>query len=191
LDETEVSVPKREDPFFIYRKLLPLPECGTPARCGVLLRLANKSVDSTLPEGIGGPLRFDAFITRSFNVSIYQLDETQMMVSFNAVPDAGISLDEVQEVFQKAITKTFANGLSEDTFERLKKREVDDLESVSDFPDFNADTVGRQLSVNAPLYGFTDVEAALNSVTREELNSFLAALNAPGRVVIRHVNSEN
>lgn len=114
----EVSV----SPRLIWRRVVKLPN---PIQFDLLeaqTALLRDILNSNLPGGLAGPLRYDAAITRNFNVKIWPIDEDIIEISFTAAPDTGVSLAEVQTAFQDILSKIANNGIPRATYARVLDR---------------------------------------------------------------------
>lgn len=190
-DEADVVVADLSDEVLIYEKLIAIPECMSAVRCENLAYLAERAIDSALPGGIASPLRFDQFIARNFRFYISRIRQDHIWIAFSANPDIGVSLEELQYVFETELQKTLTNGIPEETFTRIHAREAGRLDSVLDPAEYNLDLILLALRTNTPEYGLSDERADLPTLTIDDLNQFLNDLSKPGREVIRRVRPES
>lgn len=187
-----LSLLELSEDTFLYRKLVPLDVCETPAGCAVLAQLAENALGSSLPGGLAGPLRYDQFVTRSFSFDIAVIGENYVEVSFNGHPDAGVSLETLEGAFHTALHSTLENGLPQETFDRVASRLASQFDSVleRDRPGYNRDLVLDQLMSATPVFTLKDQINAVASVRLEDVNEFLKSLLADGREVTRLVSAE-
>jgi len=191
-DRIAVSLDELSEDTFLYRKLVPLDVCETSAGCTVLTQLVENALDSSLPGGLAGPLRYDRFVTRSFSFNIAFIAEKYVEVSFMGHPDAGVSLEALEAAFRAALHSTLENGLPQETFDRVTSRLVGQLDSVleRDRPGYNRDLALGQLMSAAPIFTLEDQMNAVEDVRLEDVNEFLKSLLSDGREVTRLVRAE-
>jgi len=189
-DEGKVSVEGYDDELFVYHKLVTHPNCGTPERCETLAYLAERVIDSTLPGGIAGPLRYDNFLARSFSFSVSPIGTDHLQISFTATPDRNVSLDDLQAAFEGEIQKSLNAGLFDETFRRVVEREQGRLDGILEPEAYNKDLLLSALQTNTGIYDLSDERNSLSSISKQDLNNFLSALAQPGRVVIRHITPQ-
>ena len=191
-DQIAVSLDELSEDTFLYRKLVPLDVCETSAGCTVLTQLAENVLDSSLPGGLAGPLRYDRFVTRSFSFNIAVIAEKYVEVSFIGHPDAGVSLEALEDAFRAALHRTLENGLPQETFDRVTSRLVSQLDSVleRDRPGYNRDLALGQLMSALPVFTLEDQINAVEDVRLEDVNEFLKSLLVDGREVTRLVRAE-
>jgi hypothetical protein len=108
-------------PRMILRKVVALPEPLDFDLLEAQTALARNILDTNLPGGLAGPLRFDAFVTRSFGISIVPVDESHIELIFSAEPDKGIGFAAMQSAFEGALN-TSARGVPATTYDRVLKR---------------------------------------------------------------------
>lgn len=191
-DKTSLSLSELKEDTFLYRKLVPLSVCNSLAYCETVREIAEDALNSALPGGLAGSLRFDRFVTRSFSLDINLIKDTYVEIRFSAHPDSNISLEEVELAFQDSYRTTLLNGLPPETFERIKSRLSGELDSilVRDRPRHNRDLTLGQLMFTQPVFSLSDQMNALESIQLEDVNLFLRSLSADGREVIRLVTAE-
>jgi predicted Zn-dependent peptidase len=191
-DRIAVSLSELSEDTFWYRKLVPLDVCDTAAGCAILAQLAENALDSSLPGGLAGPLRFDQFVTRSFSFDITVIGERYVEVSFIGHPDADVSLETLEDAFHAALHSTLENGLPQETFDRVASRLAGQFDSVleRDRPGHNRDLVLNQLMSATPVFTLKDQINAVEGVRLEDVNEFLTSLLADGREVTRLVSTE-
>ena len=187
VDRASVLLPGLAEDTFLYRKLNTLPICGTPVRCEMIARIAERVLASALPGGLAGPLRFDQFVARSFSFDITLLGNHYVELSFTAHPDNGVSLEVLQQLFENELQASLENGIPRETFDRVLARAKSKLDSVPerDRPRYNRDLALRQLMSGKPIMTWSEQRKALQHIRREGVNQFLKALLTDGRVVAR------
>ncbi|MGD7552013.1 hypothetical protein ACQCP0_25565, partial [Ralstonia pseudosolanacearum] len=68
-------------------------------------------LDTNLPGGLAGPLRFDARIARDYRLHLTAIDERHIELWFQASPDTGVSLPGLRAGFEAALAKSAATGI--------------------------------------------------------------------------------
>lgn len=174
----------------LYRKVVPLGPCGTPAECAVISEIAYAALDSPLDGGLAGPLRFDAFIARRFSLGVEIVVGQYALLSFEAVPDAGISLAELERAFIETLEGTLGTGLQTDTVERARARIISDLDRIPD--DERASVTFKRLltsiSTASPFIPLPELRKAAETVSASDINAFLKGLLGDGREVTRLIS---
>jgi len=179
-------------PRMIWRKVVALPDPVDFELLGTQAALARDILNTNLPGGLAGPLRFDAFIARSFEVSITLIDERHVEFFMWAEPDAGVSFAALQSAFEAALAES-ARGVPDATYARVRER------FASYWPDWSdKEETGRWM---------TDYVLARVSVLREpkterqlrkvdghlraqDIDALLAALAGPGRIAIAFIGKD-
>ena len=93
-------------PRMIWRKIVALPEPVDFDLLEAQAALGRDILDTNLPGGLAGPLRFDAFIATSFDISKTPIDERHVELFFSAEPDAGVSFATLQSAFEAALANS-------------------------------------------------------------------------------------
>ena len=136
-------------------------------------------LDTNLPGGLAGPLRFDAAIARGFDIGLGPIDERHIEMSFVAEPDRDVSLAGLQAGFEAALNRISEVGIPEATYARVHERFDDYWPDWSD-RDETADwmagyVLDRVSALREPL-----AESALKELkpqlTRVAVNDLLGAL---------------
>ncbi len=154
--------------------------------------LLSDILDSNLPGGLAGPLRFDAFVTRSFSVAVTALDERHVELRFDAAPDTGVPLARVQSAFEAALAEA-ARGIPQATWARIRAR------FAAYWPDWDDPrardawmaeyVLDRVQNLRSPL-GEREIRALDEQLARQDLGHLLAALAGPGRTAIALIGKE-
>ena len=185
--EEDVFDDQIASPELHYVKLVPVEGDWTDQRLAVARSVLEDALDSTLPGGIATPLRFDAFLAESFDFDLYVHENTHLEMRFMARADRGVALDDLQSAFEQALAATEATGIPNATFEKIKKREITDIEAVEDPQGITSSIVTGQVTYKRPPYGYSDLLVAASAVTLEDINVLYRALIGDGRTVIRRV----
>lgn len=190
-DRATLALPEVSEDAFLYRKLVPLVSCGGPVMCQAIVEIAEDALDSTLPGGLAGALRFDHFVARSFSLHISIIGGEYAELSFVGYPDNGVPLEELENTFKAALLHSLTNGLPQDSFDRISAREIGGIESVldRDRPSYNLDLALNQLTSGGAVFTFNDQLNAARSVDLTDVNKFLKSLLAEGREVTRLVRA--
>ena len=183
------KTPDIAEDVLLYRRLWPLPECADFVRCTRLVRLAEDILGSTLPGGIGAPLRFEQFLTRSFSLELSIVGEDYLELSFVARPDTGVALAEILATFEATLHQTLDAGISEQTFTRIRDRQIKNLDLVTEKPQHDYHQAVASLMTGQQIFDWSDKRAALEQISLEEFNAFLSGMTTPARVVIRNILS--
>ena len=109
-------------PRMVWRRVVALPEPVPFDLLEAQTALLRDILDTNLPGGLAGPLRFEAGIARSFGVQIWPLDEDNIEISFIAAPDAGVSLATLQTAFEATLSEVARNGIPDTTYARVRDR---------------------------------------------------------------------
>ena len=108
-------------PRMIWRKVMALAEPVDFDLLEAQTALARDILDSNLPGGLAGPLRFDAFVTTGFGISLTPLDEGHVELIFSAEPDRGVGFAQMQSAFEAALAAA-ATGVPAATYDRVRDR---------------------------------------------------------------------
>lgn len=186
------SLAEISEDTFLYRKLVPLDVCDTVASYAILAQLAENALGSALPSGQAGPLRYDQFVARSFSFDIAIIGGEYVEVSFIGHPDAGVSLETLEDTFHAALHSTLENGLPQETFDRVASRLANQFDSVleSDRPGYNRNQVLGQLMSATPVFTLENQINTVKDIHLEVVNRFLKSLLVDGREVTRLVSVE-
>jgi len=186
-EENIIALDRAVSNDLFYAKLVRLEVESSDVELDVQISMLEDILDSTLPGGIATPLRFDEFIAQSLDFDLYRHRNTHLEMRFWARADAGVSLDDVQSAFEAALMASASNGIPIETFEKIKKRHIDSIESTDDIPKYTKWTVTSQVSNRQDPFGYSDVLKTAMAVTLEDVNSLYAALIGDGRTIIRRV----
>ena len=156
--------------------------------------LLRDILDTNLPGGVAGPLRFDAAVARSFGIQVWPIDEDNVEVSFTASPDRGVSLTALQAVFEETLAKTAESGIPEATWSRVLHR-FDGF-----WPDWDdEDETGRWMA-DYVLDRVSDLREPLperelkrlgQGLTLETANALLRQIAGEGRTVAAFIGPEH
>ena len=181
-------------PRLLWRRVAALTE---PVQFDLLeaqTALLRDILDTNLPGGVAGPLRFDAAVARSFGIQVWPIDEDNVEVSFTASPDRGVSLTALQAVFEETLAKTAESGIPEATWSRVLHR-FDGF-----WPDWDdEDETGRWMA-DYVLDRVSDLREPLperelkrlgQGLTLETANALLRQIAGEGRTVAAFIGPEH
>ena len=179
-------------PRMTWRKVVALAEPVDFDLLEAQTALARDILDTNLPGGIAGPLRFDAFVTKSFGISIIPINETHIELVFSAEPDKGIGFAVMQSAFEAALA-TSAEGVPTATYERVRERFKgfwpdwpDDEETARWMANY---TLSRVSVLREPTSErqMRKIDAQIDAA---DINTILAALARPGRTAIAFIGTD-
>lgn len=170
----------------VLRKVVALEQPVDFDTLEVQTRLLREVLISSLPGGLAGPLRFDAFVARSFNVNVFPLDEQHIELWFEATPDSGVTLNELQAAFEATLADSM-KGIPASTFERIRKR------SESDWPDWDDESetsrwmaryvIQKTSSLREPLSS-QKLQGLQEGLSLDALNRLLKSFQRDGRKAV-------
>lgn len=109
-------------PRLIWRRVVDLPERMDFDRLEAHTALLRDILDTNLPGGLAGPLRFDAPVARHFNVNIWPIDDNSIEISFSATPETGVQIADLQEAFETTLAQLAEGGIPQETYDRVLGR---------------------------------------------------------------------
>lgn len=193
-DTTTLRYPDSEAaPRLIWRRVVTLPE---PVQFDLLdaqTALLRDILDTNLPGGLAGPLRFDAAITRSFDVQVWPIDKDDIEISFAAAPDAGVSLAELQTAFEATLFEVATGGIPEATYSRVLDRFDGfwpDWEDEDEASRWMADyVIDRVSNLREPL-SERELQRLHRELSLDTTNALLRQLAGEGRTAIAFIGPE-
>lgn len=108
-------------PRMLWNKVVALPEPVPYDRLKFHADLLDDILISALQGGLAGPLRYDSFTARVFDVWIIVPDERHIEINISAEPDAGIGFAELRQAVEKALAQS-GQGIPQASYERVLKR---------------------------------------------------------------------
>ncbi|HFQ13403.1 MAG TPA: insulinase family protein [Gammaproteobacteria bacterium] len=181
------------DTHMVWRRIVALDEPQQIDLLGARLALLRDILDTSLPGGLAGPLRYDAFVTRAFDIELWPLDERHIEMRFTAWPDEGVSLAEMRRAFEAAFEATARAGIPAETFARVRERFetfwpdwTDDKEAADWMAGYVIDTVSARrepLDVN-------EIKALKTKLERAPINALLGSYLRGGRTVVAFVGKQ-
>ena len=192
--ETRVFTPDEPDaaPRMIWRKVVMLEQPVDFDLLDFQTVLLGDILDANLPGGLAGPLRFDAFVTRRFSVSVSPLDARHIELQFSAIPDRGVTFAEMRSAFEAALSVS-AQGIPPETWQRMRDRFKTywpDWDDDKDVGKWMANYVlARARALRTPL-GENELRGLDARLLREDLNRLLRALDSSGRTAIAYIGKD-
>lgn len=155
--------------------------------------LLRNILDANVPGGLAGPLRFDAAFARSFQVSIWPLDEQHIELYITAEPDRGVTLTALSNQIETVLQSIARDSIPIGSYRRLKDRFggfwpnwTDEEEAERWMADY---TLERVASLRRPLSA-TSVRDMHDQISAEVVNTLTDALGAQGRTAITFIGPE-
>lgn len=179
-------------PRMTWRKVVALAEPLDFDLLEAQTAFARDLLDTNLPGGLAGPLRFDAFVTKNFAISIAPVDETHIELIFSAEPDKGIGFATMQSAFETALAAS-AQGVPTATYDRVRER------FKGFWPDWSDDEETARWMANYTLSRVSvlrepKTERQISKVDAQieaaDINAILAALAGPGRTAIAFIGTD-
>ena len=181
-------------PRLLWRRVVTLTE---PVQFDLLeaqTALLRDILDTNLPGGVAGPLRFDAAVARSFGIQVWPIDEDNVEVSFTASPDLGVSLTALQAVFEETLAETAETGIPEATYFRVQNRFDGfwpDWDDEGEAARWMADYVLDRVSALREPLSEHDLRRLDRGLTLETTNALLRQLVGEGRTVASFIGPED
>ena len=179
-------------PRMTWRKVVTLPEPVDFDLLEAQTALVRDILDTNLPGGLAGPLRFDAFVTKSFGISIIPINETHIELIFSAEPDKGVNLAAMQSAFETALSVS-AKGVPDATHDRVRER------FKGFWPDWSDEEETARWMANYTLSRVSTLREPKTErqmrkvdarVEATDINTILAALAGPGRTAIAFIGTD-
>ena len=179
-------------PRMTWRKVVALPEPVDFDLLDVQTSLLRDILDTNLPGGLSGPLRFDAFIAKGFSVTLAPIDERHIELIFEAEPDKGISFAALQKAFESALADS-AKGIPAETYDRVRDRFADFWPDWSDDEEtgrWMADyTLDRVSTLREPLTQ-RQLRRLDGRIEAAGIDTLLSAIAGPGRTAVAFIGKD-
>ena len=179
-------------PRMIWRRVVTLDQPVDFDLLETQTALLRDILDTNLPGGLAGPLRFDTFITRSFDISVFPLDEHHIELKFSAAPDQNVSFADLREAFEASLSAS-AQGIPPDTWLRVRGRFKTYWPDWTDEKTVDAWMVdyilGRVQALRTPL-SEAELQGLDAQLAHENINTLLKALTGPGRTAIAFIGKD-
>ncbi|MBB3141780.1 M16 family metallopeptidase [Halomonas organivorans] len=180
-------------PRLTFRRVVELPE---PVQFDLLeahATLLRDILDTNLPGGLAGPLRFDASIARRFDIQIWPIDERHVELSFTAAPDREASLSYVRVAFEEKLAEIAASGIPEETYHRVFSRfehfwpDWDDSDESARW--MAGYVLDRVSALRKPLQ-VSDVKRLQHNLSYQTINTLLNEIAGEGRTAAAFIGPE-
>ena len=134
---------------------------------------------SRLAEGLRDKIADDAGLVQSWNISVGRTTEGLWQIQFTASLQSGVKPSDVKTILETYLSTLAKNGISQQSFERLKKRNflLNEWENV----DGRVRALGQDI-VDFGYKNATTYLSELEKLKREDVNTLMIALQKPGRV---------
>lgn len=181
-------------PRMVWRRVVRLPE---PVQFDLLeaqTALLSDILIANLPGGLGGPLRFDAAIARSFDIAIWPIDEDNIEIFFEAAPDANVSLTQLQAAFEATFADIAETGIPETTYDRVLSRFDGfwpDWSDDEETAEWMADYVMDRVSILRQPLAKRSLRRLEDDLSLRATNNLLQHLNGDGRTAIAFIGPED
>ncbi len=151
----------------------------TPWRAVAASSVLADAMRSRLAEGLRDKIADDAGLVQSWSINVGRVSEGIWQIQFAASLQNGVTPAQVQTVLENYLSALAAGGISEQSFERLKKRNF----LLSEWE--NVDGRVRSLGQDIVDFGYKNATSYLHEIELLELkdvNSLMVALQKPGRI---------
>jgi hypothetical protein len=179
-------------PRMTWRKVVALPEPVDFDLLETQTTLLRDILDTNLPGGLAGPLRFDAFIAKGFSVTLAPIDERHIELIFEAEPDKGISFADLQAAFESALAAS-AKGIPAETYDRVRDRFASywpDWSDAEETGEWMADyTLDRVSALREPLTQ-RQLRRLDGRIEAAGIDTLLSAVAGPGRTAIAFIGKD-
>lgn len=179
-------------PRMTWRKVVSLPELVDFDLLEAQTALARDILDSNLPGGLAGPLRFDTFVTKSFGISLTPIDESHIELAFSAEPDKGIGFAAMQTALEAALAAS-AKGVPDATYDRVRERFKGfwpDWSDKTETARWMADYSLSRVSILREPKTERQTRRIDAQIDASDINAILVALAGPGRTAIAFVGTD-
>ncbi|MGH1466197.1 MAG: insulinase family protein [Cognatishimia sp.] len=178
-------------PVLLYGKLVALPSCVDQRACGTAINVLHRLLDTAQAGGIAGPLRYDAFVARSFDLDINLVGPNIAEVWFEARPDKGVSLQTLLTTFETSLEAALAEVGQTNRYLTARRQAISDLKNVDSAIAYEAGWAVDRFARGLKPVGRKAYMTALGQVKVGPLKAVAQDLSMPGRVVIVKVNPLN
>lgn len=159
------------------------PGTGSPLRDRMTRGFATILLRSALPGSLRKPLEFDAFITDGLSFAITSPFETHAEAIFRADVEPGVDMASAIDAYRTALRASARRGVSEAVMERLRARLLRSQRQIGSDPQLILAEMRTALAAGDRPRDTRARLAAIEAVTREDVEALLEALARPERVV--------
>jgi predicted Zn-dependent peptidase len=153
----------------------------TPWRSLAAASLLSDAIRSRLPEGLQEKIAEDNGLVQDWSVGVNRMMDGVWQINFSASLENGIAPADVRAAFESYMTTFAKDGLSSESFDRLKARNF----LVNEWE--NAASRANSLGEDSVVFGYEKAISytqELENTKIEDVNALLKALQRPGRVGI-------
>lgn len=180
-------------PRLIWRRVVALPDPVPFDLLEAQTALLGDILDTNLPGGLAGPLRFDATIARRFDVQVRPIDESAIEIRFTAAPDPGITLATLQASFENTLSTIAADGIPDTTYVRVLNRFGGfwpDWNDRDDTARWRADYVLDRVSKLREPLSEGDLKRVRGRLSSARADALLTQLAGAGRTAVAFIGPE-
>jgi hypothetical protein len=177
----------------VWRRVIELPISLNYDLLAIQCDLLKDILSADLPGGLAKPLRFDAFVTSSFEISVSAIDERHVELRFVGIPDKNVELKDVKEAFETELTKSAKRGIPAVTFERILTRYLKDLpdkENEIAVSEWTEKYVLERISSQRIPMAIASLQNLRKDLTKPAIDTLLRQLVGKGRTAIAFVRKE-
>lgn len=178
----EIIEEKFNEARLIYLKEFSLPKGKTYEEISVAFDFLSAILNSTLEGGVAKPLRYDDYIVAGYSLYFEQTTSDRAMLSFSARPDNGVDVKTVLEKFEQVIFDIGEDGIPAKTFDRVRKREIANIEEYLDDSGFISGLVMGQILNDKDVISSKQYLTYFKKVSLEDLNEIMKMLAAKNHV---------
>lgn|GEM_PF-257446 len=171
------------EPQLQHSRLARLDRPQEPNALGAQLDVLWAVLDGTRAGGLAGPLRFDDFVARGFDLDLVAIDERHIELLFTGWPDRGVDNATLLERLEATLHDSARAGIPADTFERARARLLDDVDTLDAPDEFVLERARASISLGASPVALPAWRELLAGVTLAQTNTLLRTLADAPRVV--------
>lgn len=187
-EEFQRAVSQINSEELLFAKTVRLSADRPDAHMIVAIDVLEDVLDSALPGGIAGPLRFDSFVAQSYSFDLSRHSNTHIEMRFAARPDSGVPTSMLQEAFERVLQENLAIGLPTESVEKIIDRYLADLKSVRDRPEFTRAILREQVINRRQPLGYADIIDAAQALNVSDIEQLFRNLMGDGRIVVAHLS---
>ncbi|MCJ8335879.1 MAG: hypothetical protein MJH10_16835 [Epibacterium sp.] len=186
-DVLKRAVPGLSYPRVVKQKsFLPPPEFNWVEVFAARNILVNLAL-STKTGGLARPLRYDAFLAASFDLSLYPLGKSGLVFRISAEPDKNVSLNDLNDALDQEIAHLLRSP-NETSFDEIRDRELASLDGVLDPLKANNERLFDSLMWGTAYVTLAALGAAVRNMTFARFQSFTEHLLKPRSSVSRLIS---
>jgi hypothetical protein len=177
----------------VWRRVIELPISLNYDLLAIQCDLLKDILSADLPGGLAKPLRFDAFVTSSFEISVSAIDERHVELRFVGIPDKNVELKDVKEAFETELTKSAKRGIPAGTFESILTRYLKDLPDKDNeiaVSEWTEKYVLERISSQRIPMAIASLQNLRKDLTKPAIDTLLRQLVGKGRTAIAFVRKE-